>query len=180
MLIATGKNEIHKITVSENSHSGYLYNAGLEKLLSDYDAKSGKVTFFKSARIKKKHITENFSKEANHTMVIYPENHSILHIGDIFFSIRKIFSKKSYRSHCCVLNAANIKSMVPHFIFEKLSSEGFFILYKSRHRITKLLPRHSPEYAARDKISNAERTNALADHAKQACDQAETFIEAQA
>lgn len=83
ILIVARKNGNQQIMVSENSHSGYSYAAGLEKLLADCATNICEVMFAIIAQMKKKLILEDLLMRANHIVVTYPKNHSDLHLEDV-------------------------------------------------------------------------------------------------
>lgn len=67
-----------------NPHSGYSYAAGIEKLLSDYAAKEGEVTFIIIVIMEKKLVVKNLLKRASHTVVMYLEN-TLIYLLEMYF-----------------------------------------------------------------------------------------------
>ena len=115
VFIATGKNGIRQFTVSDDSHSGYSYLAGLSRLLADYAAKTGEVTFAISSSMEKKLVVEDQLKEAGHNVLIYPANHANLHLGDVlFYNMGDLLRKRRPADHTFVFQyAGDIPMLFP-------------------------------------------------------------------
>ena len=149
VLLAAGKNGIRQITISDNSHSGYSYTAGLEKLLADYAAKAGVVTFAISAQMEKRLVVEDRLKGAGHTVVMYPENHSNLHLADVlFFNMGTLLRERHNSGPSLPFQYAdNIPSLFPPSVVEDMFSEMlFFASSLNPHTKSSKLPPANPPH----------------------------------